>query len=56
MSRKKLNLEKLWDEEKICENPHKEWDLHFYDNVINKYKDRLKKGDYLKDFPGLYHI
>jgi hypothetical protein len=53
---KQINLEKSWDKNKICNNPHKGWYIHFYDNCITKYGDRLAEGDFLEDFPGLNHI
>jgi hypothetical protein len=53
---RRLNLEHLWDREKLCENPHKGWYLHYYDNGLGKYGDRLEPGDYLEDFPGLNHL
>lgn len=50
------NLEKYWDSTVICENPHKGWEFHYFDNGIRRYKDRLQPGDYLEDFPGLRTI
>ena len=48
-----FNLEKYWDKEKICENPYKGWELHYFDNSLDKYGIRLKSDDFLLDFPGL---
>lgn len=56
MAIKKLCLEKYWDEKKVCKNPHKGWYLHYYDNGLSAYGDRIEKGDFLLDFPGLNHI
>lgn len=50
------NLEHLWDPRKVCRNPHKGWYLHYYDNCLGAYGDRLEEGDFLEDFPGLNHI
>ncbi len=53
---KKLDLQKLWDTTKVCNNPHKGWYIHYFDNGISKYHNKLAKGDFLKDFPGLNHV
>ncbi len=45
-----------WDENKVCENPHKGWYFHYFDNDTVRYHDRLAPGDFLEDFPGLDHI
>jgi hypothetical protein len=50
------NMEKYWDSDIVCKNPHKGWEFHFYDNGISNYGNRMKPGDYLKDFPGLANI
>ena len=50
------NLEKYWDSSVVCDNPHKGWEFHYFDNSIVVYHDKLKPGDYLKDFPGLRNI
>jgi len=52
----KTNLEFLWDDQKVCENPHKGWYHHYYDNSLKKYGPLLKPDDFLEDFPGLNHI
>lgn len=52
----KFHLEKHWDIEKVCKNPHKGWYFHYFDNAITKYQDKHPKGDYLLDFPGMNHI
>jgi hypothetical protein len=50
------NLEKYWDSTAVLKNPHKGWELHFFDNGIKEYGSRLKAGDFLEDFPGLNTI
>ena len=52
----KTNLERLWDEKKLCSNPHKGWHHHYYDNSLKVYGPLLKPDDFLTDFPGLNHI
>ena len=49
-------MEKYWDSDIVCKNPHKGWEFHFYDNGIRNYGNRMAPGDYLKDFPGLSNI
>jgi hypothetical protein len=51
-----FNLEKYWDADKVCKNPHKGWELHYFDNGLNKYGNRLATNDFLLDFPGLKNI
>ena len=51
-----FNMEKYWDSEIVCKNPHKGWEVHFFDNGITNYGNKLAPGDYLKDFPGLANI
>ena len=51
-----VNLEPLWDTEKICHNPHKGWYLHYFDNSLNVYGPNLASDDYLEDFPGLNDV
>jgi hypothetical protein len=51
-----FNMEKYWDSDIVCSNPHKGWEFHFYDNGIRNYGNRMAPGDYLKDFPGLSNI
>src|SRR5512136_1975922 len=50
------NLEKFWDSSIVCSNPHKGWEFHYFDNGITRYRNHLKPGDYLEDFPGLRTI
>ena len=45
-----FNMEKYWDRDIVCKNPHKGWEFHFYDNGITNYGNRMAPGDYLKDF------
>lgn len=49
-------MEPLWDVDKVCKCPHKGWYVHYYDNGLRKYGNRLHPDDYLEDFPGLNHI
>ena len=52
----KTNLEKVWDDRKVCANPHKGWYHHYYDNSLDVYGPLLRSDDFLRDFPGLNHI
>ena len=52
----KTHLERHWDVDKVCHNPHKGWYLHYYDNRLDRYGSRLADGDFLEDLPGLNHI
>lgn len=56
MRTEKHFLEKYWNHDKVCRNPHKGWYLHYFDNGLKKYGSRLASGDFLEDFPGLNHI
>jgi hypothetical protein len=51
-----FNLERYWDSTKVCDNPHKGWCIHYYDNSISNYGDHLSPSDSLADFPGLNDI
>lgn len=51
-----FNLERYWDSLKVCNNPHKGWCIHYYDNGLSRYGNRLKATDSLSDFPGLNDI
>src|SRR6476660_4742165 len=51
-----FNLERYWDSAKVCNNPHKGWCIHYYDNGITNYGNRMAAGDSLPDFPGLNDI
>jgi hypothetical protein len=51
-----FNLEHYWDSSKICSNPHKGWCIHYYDNGINEYGNRLTPNDSLPGFPCLNDI
>jgi hypothetical protein len=51
-----FHLERYWDSAKVCNNPHKGWFIHYYDNSISNYGDRLAINDSLPDFPGLNDI
>lgn len=50
------NLERYWDSTRVCENPHKGWCIHYYDNGIRNYGNHLSPSDSLSDFPGLNDI
>jgi hypothetical protein len=51
-----FNLEKYWDSTRVCNNPHKGWCIHYYDNSISNYGNHLAPSDSLPDFPGLNDI
>jgi hypothetical protein len=51
-----FNLERYWDSTSVCNNPHKGWCIHYYDNSIRNYGNRLAPDDSLPDFPGLNDI
>ena len=51
-----FNLERYWDSTKVCDNPHKGWCIHYYDNGITNYGNRMAPDDSLPDFPGLNDI
>jgi hypothetical protein len=51
-----FNLERYWDSTKVCNNPHKGWFIHYYDNGIKRYGNRLSPTDSLPGFPGLNDI
>lgn len=54
----KNDLHLLQDDKSILSNPHKGWYWHYVDNgFLNpKYRDRVEKGNYYHDFPGLNHL
>ena len=51
-----FNLEKYWDSTRVCNNPHKGWNIHYFSNSITNYGNRLSPDDSLSDFPGLNDI
>jgi len=51
-----FNLERYWDDDKILNNPHKGWELHYYSNSLRNYGSRIAPDDSLSDFPGLSNI
>src|SRR5436190_16683073 len=51
-----FNLERYWDSGKVCNNPHKGWCIHYYDNGITDYGNRMVPNDSLADFPCLNDI
>lgn len=51
-----FNMERYWDSTKVCNNPHKGWCIHYYDNGIKEYGNRLSPDDSLPGFPGLNDI
>jgi len=52
----KINLERLWNTQKACKNPHKGWYFHYYDNGLVRYRDGLKSDEELERFPLLNHL
>ena len=46
----------LWDNKTPLANPHKGWYLHYYDNGLGCYQDKLDRDDYLLDFPCFNHV
>jgi len=50
-----IDLEASWDPTKLCENPHKGWYLHYFDNGLSRY-GRGYTPERLADFPGLNDI
>jgi hypothetical protein len=51
-----FNLEHYWDSTRVCNNPHKGWCIHYYDNGIKEYGNRMAPSDSLSGFPGLNDI
>jgi hypothetical protein len=51
-----FNLERYWDSTRVCNNPHKGWVFHYYDNGIARYGSRMAANDSLADFPCLNDI
>ena len=51
-----FNLERYWDSVKVCNNPHKGWCIHYYDNGIKNYGNRMSSKDSLPGFPCLNDI
>ena len=51
-----IDLKYKRDENKICDNHHKGWYVHFYDNGLFNYGGKLKEDDFLEDFPFMDHI
>ncbi len=53
-----VDLRKAHDDKRILRNPHKGWYLHYIDNGITRtfYRDTIKEGDDLLDFPYLNHM
>lgn len=51
-----FNLERYWDSSRVLNNPHKGWCIHYYDNGITNYGNRMAANDSLPDFPGLNDI
>ncbi|MEO6289063.1 MAG: DUF4832 domain-containing protein, partial [Ginsengibacter sp.] len=41
---------------RVCNNPHKGWSVHYYDNGITNYGNRMAPDDSLPDFPCLNDI
>lgn len=51
-----FNLERYWDSTRVCNNPHKGWGIHYYDNSISNYGNHMAPDDSLPDFPCLNDI
>jgi hypothetical protein len=51
-----FNLERYWDSTRVCNNPHKGWCFHYYDNGIKEYGNRMATDDSLPGFPVLNDI
>jgi len=53
-----INLEPWQDDCTVLKNPHKGWYWHYIDNGYGReaYRDGIKPGDYMEDFPGLNHL
>ena len=49
-----IDLTKMWDSEKVLENPHKGWYHHYFDNRSWKYG--TKSDADLDNFPGMNHL
>ncbi len=52
------DLRPFADDKTVIRNPHKGWFWHFIDNGFRgrRYRDRVRPGDYLENFPGLNHL
>lgn len=57
-SDKYIDLRNLIDDKTILRNPHKGWYYHYVDNGLASpvYRNGIKKGDHLENFPGLNHL
>lgn len=53
-----IDLRTLVDDKTVLKNPHKGWYMHYIDNGMRRanYRNTIKPGDYLTDFPGLNHM
>jgi len=54
----KKDLKLLRDDVTVLDNPHKGWYWHYVDNGLKNpvYRDRVQKGNYYHNFPGLNHL
>ncbi len=53
-----VDLRPFEDDKTVLKNPHKGWYWHFIDNGYRHgaYRDRVKKGEYMEEFPGMNHL
>lgn len=51
-----FNLERYWDSDRVLNNPHKGWEMHYYSNSLRNYGSRLNPNDSLPDFPDLSNV
>lgn len=53
-----VDLRPFEDDKTVLKNPHKGWYWHFIDNGFRHgaYRDRVKKGEYMEEFPGMNHL
>lgn len=53
-----IDLRPFEDDKTVLKNPHKGWYWHFIDNGYRHgaYRDRVKKGEYMEEFPGMNHL
>lgn len=53
-----IDLRPVADDKTVLKNPHKGWFWHFIDNGYRGrlYRENVKPGEYLEDFPGMNHL
>jgi len=52
----RYDLSEYADSERVVENPHKGWYIHYYDNCLTRYGTDTDPHDIVKKLPGLDHI